>query len=537
MAFLRYLDDTGLLQIRTLDSEKFVIGRADTCDVTFDTDTMSREHVRIEVEPDGRFRIRDLGSRNRSYVNGQQITETLLTSGDIIRAGDRVLEFVDPSTYRDGITMDFLTEDRKDPLRTDWVKLKTPLSLTISQIEQLSRLFNDQAMMARPEDTADTALGQIVLDVQAERGLVALRGEDKTELRPLAHRALAPVPTNTLTPVNRSFLFAPVLQSSGGRYPEASIRAADNSGFATTAMVAPLTYRGDVVGVLYVDRPTSKRPFRSSSLQYLMAAGAQLGAMIGETSRKLTRAAAREGIAWMTTIRRIQNLLTTAPASNDTFDTAVKLYPGRVRCGDFADVVHLDEFRSYGLVIDAGGHGMSGLIQAHAIRTAVRTAVGVTDDTLMDPGAIFNEINELIAGSGARQVLPCTYVGIDMASGKLAYINAGGTPPLLMIAPSRLVTLDHPSLVLGIDRDYLYETTRVDLPEVFRVVCRTDGLAEASSAGGEPIGDRRIHDALLATEAFGSAADVLEAIGSVWTTQMAGSNPDDDASVLVIAHG
>jgi hypothetical protein len=44
------------------------------------------------------------------------------------------------------------------------------------------------------------------------------------------------------------------------------------------------------------------------------------------------------------------------------------------------------------------------------------------------------------------------------------------------------VTLDQSSLVLGVDVDYIYDTTRVDLPEVFRVVCYTDG-GNASISG------------------------------------------------------
>ena len=38
--------------------------------------------------------------------------------------------------------------------------------------------------MARPEDIAETALGRIVLDLQGERGFIALRGEGKMDFEP-----------------------------------------------------------------------------------------------------------------------------------------------------------------------------------------------------------------------------------------------------------------------------------------------------------------------------------------------------------------
>jgi serine phosphatase RsbU (regulator of sigma subunit) len=106
-----------------------------------------------------------------------------------------------------------------------------------------------------------------------------------------------------------------------------------------------------------------------------------------------------------------------------------------------------------------------------------------------------------------------------------------------MVAPGRLVTLDQASLVLGIDPDYMYEATRVDLPEVFRVVCHTDGLGEATGAAGEPLGEQRLHEALLDRDAFSGVGEVLAKVGRVWSSHVAGSQPDDDALVFVIGRG
>lgn len=537
MALLRYLDDSGQLQTKTLDCEHFLIGRGPTCQIVIDDDMISREHLRIDVEADGRFRVRDLGSRNKTYVNGELIADTLLTSGDVIRAGDRVVEFVDDAVNPDRIDFEFLTPDRTEPPNCEWVKLKSPLSLTLGQIEQLSGLSGDHALVMRPEDIADASLGKIVLDVQGERGFVALRGTEKTELRPLAHRALRRPQGGSMTPVSQSFALAPLLQSVAGRYPQTASQLNGKLGFAVTALVAPLTFRGDVVGVLYVDRPASKKPFPPTALQYAVAAGAHLGAVIAESSRKLARTAAREGVAWLTALRKTQTALTIPVTASDTFEAASRLFPGRARCGDLVDVIHLDEQRCCAVLIDAGGHGISGMVQAGAVQAAIRAAVAVSSDTLLDPAPLFNQLNRMIASSGARQLVTCTFFGLDMAAGKLVYINAGGMPPLLIVAPGRLVTLDMPSLVLGVDADYLYEHTRVDLPESFRIVAHTDGVVEASSVAGEALGDHRLHEVLLDREAFAPAPTLLAKIGQAYLTHLAGAQPDDDALVLVISRG
>jgi pSer/pThr/pTyr-binding forkhead associated (FHA) protein len=537
MGALRYLDDAGRLQTKLLDSEHFLIGRAPTSQLILDSDMISREHLRIDLESNGRHRIRDLGSRNKTYVNGELITETLLTGGDIIRAGDRVLEFLDDATKPDAPDLEFLTPDRAEPPDCEWVKLKAPLSLTIGQIEQLAQLIGDQPLTARAEDIAGAALGQIILDLQAERGLIALKGEGKTDLRPLVHRALKRPPGGSLTPASQSFVLAPVLQHVAGRYPQTAAQLNAKLGYAVTAVVAPLTYRGDVVGVLYVDRPSSKKPFTTAAIQYIIASGALVGALLAESSRKLSGAAAREGAAWMTTIRRVQAAVSAPVAGSDAFDVAMKCFPGRMRCGDFATVIHLDERRCGIVVVDGGGHGIGGIVQANAILTAVRTAVAVSEDALMDPAGMFNAMNQLLASSKARQVLPSVYVGIDMASGKLTYVNAGGMPPLLMVGAGRLVTLDQPSLVLGVDVDYVFAATRVDLPEAFRIVCYTDGLVEAASAGGEALGEQRLHDALLDRDAFSDAAGIVTRIGNTWNSHLASAQADDDALVLVLSRG
>ena len=104
-----------------------------------------------------------------------------------------------------------------------------------------------------------------------------------------------------------------------------------------------------------------------------------------------------------------------------------------------------------------------------------------------------------------------------------------------MVAPGRLVTLDQPSLVLGIDPEYVYEAMRVDLPGAFRVVCHTDGLTEAASGAGEPLGDQRLHEVLLDRDAFVPAPEIVARISQTWTSHLSGAQPDDDALVLAIS--
>ncbi|WP_225828213.1 FHA domain-containing protein [Streptomyces naphthomycinicus] len=82
------------------------IGRALENDLVVSDLQVSRNHAEFHATPDGRFEIRDLGSHNGTYVNGQPIAKggsALLGPSDIVGVGhstfrivgDRLEEFVD----------------------------------------------------------------------------------------------------------------------------------------------------------------------------------------------------------------------------------------------------------------------------------------------------------------------------------------------------------------------------------------------------------------------------------------------------------
>ena len=62
------------------------------CDLQIDSDRVSREHA-IIVEEGGRFRVRDPGSTNGTFLNGRQIDEAPLNDGDILMVADVELTF------------------------------------------------------------------------------------------------------------------------------------------------------------------------------------------------------------------------------------------------------------------------------------------------------------------------------------------------------------------------------------------------------------------------------------------------------------
>lgn len=82
--------------------EPLVIGRSSDSDLQIPHRAVSRHHCAIWLDGD-RYRIRDLGSTNRTRVNDAAVQETELHDGDRIVLGDSVLQFgrqADPPTLQ-----------------------------------------------------------------------------------------------------------------------------------------------------------------------------------------------------------------------------------------------------------------------------------------------------------------------------------------------------------------------------------------------------------------------------------------------------
>jgi len=82
-----------------------VIGRLKTCDLVLTDGLASRQHFTV-IKTGDRFRIKDLGSHNGTFVNGDKIEEEIdLPLGATVRAGETLFSFrTDSQTSEGGLT-------------------------------------------------------------------------------------------------------------------------------------------------------------------------------------------------------------------------------------------------------------------------------------------------------------------------------------------------------------------------------------------------------------------------------------------------
>lgn len=77
-----------------LGDKDVVVGRSPDVELQINHGSISRQHCRIWREASG-YRIRDLDSTNRTFVNEQPILEAELRDGDHIGVGDSILKFME----------------------------------------------------------------------------------------------------------------------------------------------------------------------------------------------------------------------------------------------------------------------------------------------------------------------------------------------------------------------------------------------------------------------------------------------------------
>ncbi|SDF30603.1 Serine phosphatase RsbU, regulator of sigma subunit [Blastococcus fimeti] len=197
----------------------------------------------------------------------------------------------------------------------------------------------------------------------------------------------------------------------------------------------------------------------------------------------------------------------------DTFDYAVN--------GDTAEL----------LVLDAVGHGMPAALLATAALGAYRSARR-SELPLPDVAA---QMDQVIAGQFPGSAFATALIArLDLTSGRLAWVNAGHPPPLILRAGA--LVEPHactPARPLGLQGAPV-AACEMHLRPGDRLLLYTDGIVEARSPAGEFFGEERLTDLVLRAESAGDPPpETLRRLMRSVLDHQAGRLQDDASIVLV----
>jgi diguanylate cyclase (GGDEF)-like protein len=183
-AYLIVLAGASVGEMYKIAKESTIIGRGTQADIHIVDDGISRRHAEI-AHKGNRIVVRDLGSTNGTFINGDRITEHTLQDGDKIQVGSTtILKFtfhdsldetfqrqMYESALRDGLTKIFNKKYFLDRLESEFAyaaRHKTPLSLVMFDVDHFKKI----------NDTHGHLAGDFVLTTLANLVSTTIRQED-----------------------------------------------------------------------------------------------------------------------------------------------------------------------------------------------------------------------------------------------------------------------------------------------------------------------------------------------------------------------
>ena len=91
--------DDGRIQREVILVGTMLVGRDPECEISHADPRLSRRHAEFRVTAEG-VRLRDLGSRNGTHVNGRIVDEVVLTPGDVVQIAHLTIRFNDAAANR-----------------------------------------------------------------------------------------------------------------------------------------------------------------------------------------------------------------------------------------------------------------------------------------------------------------------------------------------------------------------------------------------------------------------------------------------------
>jgi hypothetical protein len=162
---------------------KIIIGRENTCDIVISDRQVSRQHASITITPRGVL-LEDLGSKNGTHYNGQQLEKsTLLIDGDIVQialaqqfvylSSDATLPLDSEGIFQPFGPTGLLRLEKRS--RRVWIaddEVIPPLS--VSQFLLLEMLYDQQAKVVSRADLIRAIWGEEQAVMVSEQALDAL---------------------------------------------------------------------------------------------------------------------------------------------------------------------------------------------------------------------------------------------------------------------------------------------------------------------------------------------------------------------------
>jgi phosphoserine phosphatase RsbU/P len=530
----------GTSKIYQLGADRVTLGRTAANDLCFTDDPgLSRQHLEFDIKENA-WLVRDLGSRNGTYVNGKQITgEHALHPGDRIAAGHLMIEFRigDSDT---GHTVHFVeptaASTHAATIETDLAGALVEPAVT-SPVKALGIAPTQALILAGQQLSGHMPLDQLfrlVLDLSIEavgaaRGiLMTVEGDELVaQAATGGDFQISTLIRDRVVAKRTSVLIYDALGDADFRFRESIVSQSIRS-----IMAVPLQTADRVIGLIYVDAAGILMPFAKEHLS-LLTVMANIAAIRIEQARlqeveRIERIHEHD----LSQAAEIQSqLLPAAPPSVQGLEMLGSNIPCRTVGGDYFDYFNYPDGRVALLVGDVSGKGMP----AALLMSSLQARLQVLSEIGLAPAILVSRLNQgLTAKTPGNRFITFFFSVYQPSTGELTYCNAGHNPPLVIRKDGTVEILEAGGLVLGLVAAAPYQEGRVILQPGDMVVLFSDGITEAvAAASDEEFGEDRLGQVVKRLTPLPLKDILSEVVRSLraWT----GNKPFADDVTLLIA--
>jgi putative nucleotidyltransferase with HDIG domain len=283
---LRVRDGPNRGLVHQVTEKPILVGRDTDCTIQVLDKGASRHHAEIFRVGQMCF-IRDLGSRNGTYVNDERVHEELLREGDRVIIGSTTIVFETETEVRADSSNILFTEARDEELgSTLELRLDDLAGLDESEdrdtanfraIYQLGRMLASERSVEAAQEKALAFLAEII---PAEQVYLFARDEQTGALAPRARFERDPsVPAQVSRTIIKRCLRDMRSMLTTNAMSDARFKSTDSIvlGRIRSVICVPMVSLGDVSGVLYVSSSRIKEVFVEEDLELVTAAATLLG--------------------------------------------------------------------------------------------------------------------------------------------------------------------------------------------------------------------------------------------------------------------
>ena len=533
MARIRITDENGKESKLDLDVDALVrIGRSDHNEITLHDPSLSRKHAEVYKE-NGIWMLRDCGSRNGTFVNGQRLTAsvTLQPGLPIILGSCRVIMEGAAPAARPPVVDTVTFDDR--PLSTEGtVMLKAADAMLMSspatadpqsfdvELKKIRKRMeivergNLELLAHEPMDVLLPKILDLVFEaVKPERAALLGREEDG-ELVCRAYRGkgskqqleISRTIANTVIDQQVSVLTSDALADE--RFASGASIVAQG---IQSVMAAPLWNKKKVIGLIYADSRLTSGLFDDEDLRVLTMLANVAAVQIENASLFSEQLEKQRFEREAQAAAEIQERL----LPRERPEIPGYLFESRstpcYECGgDYFDCLDLVNGRTGIVLVDVAGKGMGAAMLMAVIQATLRARAN-TGRTRKD---LVDQLGTAIARSApSNRYATLFFMDLDPAKGSLHYVNAGHAPLPILVRPNgEAQELETGGTPLGLFPGTEYPETELQLnPGDFIFGC-SDGVTDLENPEGEMFGEERLKELLisLAGQAGGKIRDEVD---------------------------